>query len=303
VNVDPISKTSRSNNTTAYGDGKNNILSPYINANWFFDTYDAYFNGSFTITLSPPANTPSCQKTTSQLITNAYFRIGQLEIPTNLTFSRKKYDDNPFYFRFGRNQIGSRFACPTTPNKAFIGFESSNSNLEDHGVWKLNSTKANDGFNISGRVTTVKANYNNHFNYLPTKAEQKPGCPSHFQAFTLTEAYNVSMNGTVTASLAKISWSFVDVRTMWTVQGTFTGVWWDQGAKLVVSQKDIVTTGQAKRILPKKVSFWSKWGSIVIYSVIGGLVSLRSYLMLQLQSDYPTGFHRNTYWVFLCMLV
>jgi hypothetical protein len=269
------------NQSTAPGDGQNNILTNYADANWFFDIYDAYYNGSITMTLTPPASQSKCSKITSKPINNTYFRIGAMERPGNSTYSRKVYDYNNWYFRLGRNQIGSDYKCPVTPDKAFIGFESSNSNLETHVGWNLTGARSWGQHKISGVLSSDKASYNNHFNYLLSADEEKSGCPSHFQAFSLTQAYNVSMAGTASAAKVSITWSFTDVKTGWNVQGGFNGDAWSGGATLNVASDKPETMGQAKRVVPPNESFWKKFGKIVIGVVVGGVVSCRLSLSSQ----------------------
>jgi hypothetical protein len=243
-----------------------------VDSNWFFDIYDAYWNGSISMTLTPPSGS-SCSKLTSQTINNTYFRIGAMNRTGNATYSRSTYDTvNDFYFRLGRNQIGSDYKCPSTPNKAFIGFESSNSNLENHVAWNLSGQQSWGHHIISGNLNSDKASYNNHFNYLLTTAEQKAGCPSHFQAFTLTKANNVTFSGTVAAAKADISWSFTDVITKWTVEGNFTGAAWTEGATLNVATSSPETFGEAKRVTSNE-TFWKKFGKIVIGVVVAVVVS------------------------------
>jgi hypothetical protein len=225
------------------------------------------------MTLTPPASQSNCPKITSKSINETYLRIGAAERSGNETYSRKVYDSNTWYFRLGRNQIGSSYKCPTTPDKAFIGFESSTSELETHVAWNLTGAQSWGHHIISGVLQSDKASYNNHFNYLLSTDEQKSGCPTHFQAFALTKAYNVSMNGTAAAASASISWYFTDVKTGWHVQGNFNGNAWSGGATLDVSKSQPDTFGQAKRVVPPNESFWKKFGAIVIGVVVGGVVS------------------------------
>lgn len=225
------------------------------------------------MTLEPPASSSSCSKIVSQTINNAYFRVGELE-KSNSTYSRKKYDTNQFYFRLGRS-TSKDFRCPTTPNKLFTSFESSNSNLESRVVWKLEDKKSDDHFNISGSITTEKASFNNHFNYLTSSKPAENGsaaCPTHFQVFALTKANNATMTGSVSASEAKLLWTFTDLNTHWTVKGNFSGTWWNQGAKLITTAAQPATTGQAVRIIPPRQSVWSKHRGYIVLGIVFGVV-------------------------------
>jgi hypothetical protein len=251
----------------------NHIRPNNPNGNWYFEPYDAYFNGSFSVTIEPPASAPKCVKITSQTIPNAYFRIGELEKNKNANFSRNVYDKNKYYFRLGRS-LGLTNKCPPTENKLFTSFESSNSNLENRLVWKLDSKRSGDRYDISGSITTDKANYNNHFNYL-LKSNQSAACPiNHFQIFTLTKLNKASIRGTVSAKEANITWEFTDTKSGWIVKGRFEGTWWDKGAKFVTSEAQPTTVGAAKRLTHPPKTFWQKNGSWFVYAIIFGLVSI-----------------------------
>jgi hypothetical protein len=203
---------------------------------------------------------------------------------TDGKYSRKDYDDNPFYFRLGRF-TGHDYYCQYTPRKMFASLESSNNGYDHLKVWTVKASRNGDKYEISGSITTTYANSNNYFNVLPsassnTTAEEK--CPSHFYAATLTMANKVTMNGTVNATSAQINWYFTDTTTGWTVTGTFSGTAWNGGAQLDLSSKSAApaTTGEAKRVECKDCedddeSYVEKHEkSIIAGTVIGGVVFL-----------------------------
>jgi hypothetical protein len=221
---------------------------------WEMDIYDAYCNGTVTMTLEPDPNnstTANCAKFSSQPIEDAYLRIGPQS--RNGT-DRRSYDTNDFYLSIGRSFKPDE--CPATPNKLFFAVESSNS-LTNHGTaWNLNATKSGDGFDIKGSMNTPYAYYNNHYNYQVNSTD--PGfvkdpeagefaCPNWFYTQALTSKYFPTLTGSVDAAEAKVTWSFVDYYYGYKVSATFTGKPWDKGAKLDTSGDAIATIGEAKR--------------------------------------------------------
>jgi hypothetical protein len=258
--------------------GQNNLNDKYEHTNWYYDIYDTYYNGTFNVKIEAPAGTNSsvCQDINSPHIPNMYFRIGQMS-RSGGQYSRKDYDKNPYYFRFGRS-VQSDFACGLTPKKLFQSFESSNSELDTNQVWEMDAKKSGDGFDISGKISTTVASYNNYFNYLTANSiNVADECPDHFQIFALTAQNNATMAGKVTAGVANITWAFTDVMTKWKFTGSFNGTAWASGAKLVTSGSQPQTSGQAKRILDKDAeeevkSWWAEHGKAVIGVVVGVVV-------------------------------
>jgi hypothetical protein len=250
----------------------------YEHTNWYYDIYDAYYNGTFGITIQAPEGTNSsvCQNVVSPIIPNMYFRIGQMS-RSGGKYSRSDYDKNQYYFRFGRS-VQSDFACGLTPKKLFQSFESSNSELDTNQVWTMDAKKSGDEFDISGKVSTTVASYNNYFNYLTANSiNTADECPDHFQIFALTAQNNATMTGKVTAGVANITWAFTDVVTKWSITGSFNGTAWDSGAKLVTSGSQPQTSGEAKRIIDESAvkSWWEEKGKIVIGVVVGVVVLVR----------------------------
>lgn len=225
----------------------------YEHTNWYYDIYDAYYNGSFGIQIQAPEGTNSsvCQNVISPIIPDMYFRIGQMS-RSGGKYSRKDYDKNQYYFRFGRG-VQENYVCGFTPKKLFTSFESSNSELDTNQAWTMDAKKSGDGFDISGKISTTVASYNNYFNYLTANSiNTADECPDHFQIFALTAQNNATMTGTVTAGVANITWSFTDVITNWSVTGSFNGTVFESGAKLVTSGSQPQTSGEAKRVVTGK---------------------------------------------------
>jgi hypothetical protein len=203
-----------------------------------------------SLKLTPPAGAP-CESVETQAHPYSYFRVGQMSRPDG-KFSRKEYDNNPFYFRLGRFN-GAEGYCDYTSKKAFASLESSNNGYDQTKVWSVKSERSGDSFNISGSIDAPYANENNYFNVLPfasSNTTRELTCPSHFYAATMNKDYNITMNGTIGEKTAIVHWYFVDVDTKWSVVGTFNGTWWDGGAKLDLSSPDSApsTSGEAERV-------------------------------------------------------
>lgn len=266
--------------------GQNNMNSRYTHTNWFYDIYDAYYNGSVSLKLDPPSGT-ACQGVETQSIPYSYFRIGQMS-RSGAQYSRKSYDSNQFYFRLGRSTDGSGYACQYTPRKMFTSLESSNNGYDHLQVWTVSAKQNNGKYDISGSITSAYASENNYFNVLPfssSNTTSDPNCPSHFAAATLTKDNKVTMNGTVDGTTANINWYFTDPATGWAITGTFNGTIWDSGAKLDLTNNPAnpTTTGEAKRVeCPDCKSdegndesfFEEHEKSIIAGSVVGGVVFL-----------------------------
>ena len=106
------------------------------------DVYDAYYNGTVTLTLEPDssnATTKNCATFTSQPVTDAFLRIGP---KSRDGVDRGAYDINDFYLALGRSLKQNE--CPATPNKLFFAVESSSSLTVDGLAWDLNATKTNN---------------------------------------------------------------------------------------------------------------------------------------------------------------
>lgn len=223
--------------------------------NHLMDVYDAYYNGSVTITLSPDisnSTTRHCANFTSQPITDAFLRIGPR---SRDGVDRGSYDNNDFYLSVGRSI--KKNECPSTPNKVFFGLESSSSLTYDGTAWDLNVTKANNAFSIKGLVPGRRAHYNNYYNYQVNTTDKgfvgsandgDVGCPNWFFAQAITSLYAPMLRGSVDASEARVTWSFTDYFYGYKVTAVFSGKAWDGGAKLDMAKDSIVTTGEAKRV-------------------------------------------------------
>lgn len=235
-----------------------------------FDIYDAYYNGTFSITLAPDTNNQtisSCATFKSHELNDGYLRIGAI---THDNSSRTSFDPNPFFFQFGRTF--DKPQCPDTPNKLFASFQSSSDNLQAPGAWNLTAQKKDGKFQLGGTIGSPLANFNNYYNYVVNKTDVGypalngtvlSKCPTFFKKRTLTSANQVKMDATVDASTASMSWSFIDPASGYKITGSFKGNAWEKGAKLDMASNSVVTTGQAKRVVPAKPkNFWMdnlKW--------------------------------------------
>jgi hypothetical protein len=242
------------------------------------EVFDVYYNGTFTITLTPSASNNSvlgCPTLTSQTIPNAFLRLGP---QTNHNVTRSSYgDNNTYYFHFGRSLPDEK--CPYTANKAFVNFESSNDNLDHGQIWTLNQKKSGDTFALDGSLTSTAASYNNFFNYVVnttgSDAPYKSGCPPTFSIKTLLANSGTKMNATVSAAAASMAFEFTDPKTGYTIQGSFEGKHWEQGPKLLLTGEQISTEGEVPHVKPRapKKGFWGTYGKwIVSSSVLLGLI-------------------------------
>ncbi|KAF1963168.1 hypothetical protein CC80DRAFT_531005 [Byssothecium circinans] len=255
-------------------------LPPYTkdpSPNWALEIFDAYYNGTLTLTLTPPPSnaTYNCPLLTSTTLPDAYLRLGP---SSRGSLSRSAYGDkNPFYFQLGRSIFTE--TCPVTPNKVSVNFESSNDNTENAQVWSLAAPKKEgaDTWKIEGSLSSTKASYNNYWNYIvnTTGAEAtypKRTCPTVFSLRTLLANTGAKMNGSVTAASADVGFSFLDPETKWTVSGAFSGKHWGKGARVVFDKEGIVTEGQAaEHVKPRKPagrrSFMSRYGKYIFIAV------------------------------------
>jgi hypothetical protein len=243
------------------------------------DIYDAYYNGTVTMTFEPdPKNvtTAACAKFESWTIEDAYLRIGP---QSRNTINRGAYDTNDLYLSIGRSIVPKE--CPFTPNAFFFAVESSSSLTYYGTAWDLNAVKSNDGFDITGSMNSRRAHYNNHYNYEVNSTD--PGyaeyagfgnftCPNLFFTQALTSMYSPTLSGSVTASEGNITWGFVDYFYGYQVTAKFSGAAWKKGAQLDTTGEAVATTGQAKRYTaPFEQSFMSrnlKWIIPVIVVVV-----------------------------------
>jgi hypothetical protein len=219
--------------------------------------YDAYYNGTFFLTLEPVAtNLSECYVLSSHTISDAYFRIGP---QARNGLSRAEYDSNPFYFAFGQTYRSTQ--CPQVYNNLYASLESSNDLLVYGQPWEVSAVKnGNDNFELTGSVTSPRASYDNYYNFLVNTTESEfqnytDTCPIYFSKRTITSDNNLTMTGIVDALEATLSWSFTDFDVGYTVTGSFSGVWWTKGAKLDFSSATITTTGQSKRVSINPKSF------------------------------------------------
>lgn len=219
---------------------------------WEMEVLDAYYNGSFSITLGPSSNSSKsdCPQVKSEEIKDMFLRIGP---QSRGNVSRETYGDkNSYYFHFGRTIFD--VDCPKTPGKAFVNFESSNDNLEHAQVWTLTQAKNNDKFTLGGSLTSSFASYNNFWNYIvnTTADTTYPSrCPSKFSLRTLTSNTSATMNATITASSADLSFSFTDPETHYTITGSFSGKHWETGPKILFDKDAISTEGQTEHVKPR----------------------------------------------------
>lgn len=247
------------------------------------DIYDAYYNGTVTMTLEPDANnatTASCATFKSQPIEDAYLRIGPRS--RNDT-DRSVYDNNDLYLAIGRSFKQDK--CPDTPNKVFFAVESSSSLTTYGTTWSLNATKSADGngFDIEGSMQSRRAAYNNHYNYQVNvtdpgfvKDDTNSSCPNWFFTQALTSLYSPSLAGTVTAEAGKVTWSFLDYFYGYKVTAVFEGKAWNKGPKLDTNGAAVATTGEAKRVVWKSTepSTAERFKWVIIGCVIGGVIIL-----------------------------
>lgn len=244
--------------------------------NWYFDIYDAYFNGSFSLVFDPPSNQSQCPQVVSQVTPDAYLRIGQMSHDNR---SRKAYDSNPYYFRLGRTFPNQ--SCSSMPNNMYFDFESSNDDLLQSQVWTAKAKKApsGDAFELSAEITTTKANKHNYLNYDVFSKDfngtnRSSSCPDGFYMRSMLMADGVSLTATVSPAGAQFSLTMSGSRARWeywpvgwVARGSFKGVWWDKGARLITTGQELATEGAAERIEPDRRSLFDKTLKWVVIGV------------------------------------
>ena len=239
------------------------------------EVLDAYYNGTFSLTITPPASNSSfnCPELKSQTIPDAFLRIGP-QSRKNIT--RRSYgDENSFYFQFGRTIPDEK--CPYTANKAFVNFESSNDNLEHGQAWTLHQKKNGDKFELDGSLTSPFASYGNYWNYVVnitgSDINYPRSCPQLFSLKTLTASTIAKMNATVTASSADMTFSFQDSKHPgYIITGSFSGQHWATGPHIVFDKDTIETEGETVHIQPRKPrevkGLLDQYGKYIIIGVV-----------------------------------
>lgn len=233
--------------------------------------YDTFYNGSYTMTLTPPSSKVNCPKITSQTMPSQFLQLGP---QARDKASRSKYDKNPYYFRFGSTMNGT--TCPSAPNKAFIGFASSNDHLKYTQPWTLAPVeKKGDVYTLKGEVKQVQASMGNYFFYTvnTTGADASypnASCVTQFSQHALTATDAVSMTAEVGREKASMSFQFLDALTGYTVTGNFSGAAWTEGARLSTTSAEIVTEGKGSG--PKPDSVLEKDAVKMIKYIVGGVV-------------------------------
>jgi hypothetical protein len=256
------------------------------------EVLDAYYNGTFTVTVTPPSSNATyqtCPELKSQVVPDAFFRVGP-ESKGNT--SRKSYgDENSYYFHFGRSIHDQN--CPQTPSKAFINFESSNDELQHAQAWKLNQKKSGDHFELDGTFNSNFAHYNNYWNYVvnatgydkPSNGSAYPyTCPRRFSMKTLTAGAGAKMTATVSATEAKMQFSFTEAEYGYTVTGSFTGQHWTKGPKLLFQKDAIDTEGEVPHVKPRKPktgAFWDQYGKYIIIAGVIVVLGVIIYVLWQ----------------------
>lgn len=233
------------------------------------EVLDAYYNGTFTLTLTPPSSNitySACPTLKSQTIPNAFLRLGP---QSNRNVSRQSYGDkNSYYFHFGRTISGEN--CPYTANKAFINFESSNDELENPQAWTVSQKKNGDKFELGGELTSTLAQYNNFWNYVVnttgTDSPYNASCPTLFSLRTLMAGTGAKMNATVSASEASMQFEFTDTQFGYVISGSFTGQHWAEGPKILFDKDAIQTEGDVPHVKPRapKKGFMEKYGKYIV---------------------------------------
>ncbi|KAF2689335.1 hypothetical protein K458DRAFT_484090 [Lentithecium fluviatile CBS 122367] len=220
---------------------------------WQMEVTDTYYNGSFSMTLTPPSknDTFDCPTLQSQTIPNMFLRLGP---QSKGNVSRAAYgDNNPYYMHFGRTIFEQD--CPKTENKAFVNFESSCDNLEQAQIWNLTANREGEKWTLEGELTSTVASYNNFYNYLVNTTgsdnSYPTSCKLHFQIQSMLAKTAAKFNATVTPDKADLSFSFTDTETQWQVQGSFSGTHWEKGPKLLFSSDKIETEGQVEHVKPR----------------------------------------------------
>jgi hypothetical protein len=99
------------------------------NSSSLFNSHDVYYNGSFSVIITPPGtnNSLRCPKLIATEIPDAFFRL-RPQIDEDNT--RHPHDNNSDYFGFGQTVSGED--CMTSTNETSVSFESFNHNLK-HG--------------------------------------------------------------------------------------------------------------------------------------------------------------------------
>ncbi|KAF2017176.1 hypothetical protein BU24DRAFT_145121 [Aaosphaeria arxii CBS 175.79] len=239
------------------------------------EVLDAYYNGTFNVTLTPPSENSTyleCPELHSQIIPNAFLRIGP-QSRNNVT--RDVYgDENSFYFHFGRTLRDAK--CPLTANKAFVNFESSNDELHKSQGWKLQQTKINGNeFELQGEFLSTVAQYNNYWNYVVnntgTDQGYPLGCPHQFSMTTLSAKVKPRMSASVSVEEARMEFSFMDSNNGYLISGSFQGKHWTEGPKILFDKETIQTEGEVPHVKPRapEKSWWDKYGK---YIIIGGCI-------------------------------
>jgi hypothetical protein len=239
---------------------------------WNMEILDAYYNGTFSLTITPPSSngTFDCPELKSQTIPDVFFRVGP-QSRNNIT--RKAYGDkNSYYFQFGRTLFDEK--CPYTANKAFLHFESSNDELQQAQAWTLDHKKNGNQFELYGTIRSNRASYGNYWNYVVNTTgsdiDYPQKCPTAFSLRTMLASTGAKMNATVTATAADMEFTFKDTENPgYIITGSFSGQSWDEGAHLLFDKDTIQTEGETMHVKPRMhKSFYQKNGKWIIIGAV-----------------------------------
>jgi len=200
--------------------------------------------------------------------------------PANSSLTRSVWQNNPFYFSFDSRNTTT---CSDVTNEKTAScppwFRATSQSpgkwwSQD---WTTSSKKTNNGFEISGKITTTHVNDNGYAIYTTG------GCEAgNYANGPVTAADEITMQGTITPEKAEISFTvgkvFMDYHSTPTVLGfqpTFKFIGHAiPGAKLITSGDQIATEGVAEDPHAKEnqaaIDKIKKW----LFPVIGGVAGL-----------------------------
>jgi hypothetical protein len=105
-----------------------------------FEPYDACYNGTVTLDYGPTNASDDCTVFITKR--NSDLAIGQIQHPVNLTLTRAKWDDNPFFIGLKTMERAWTFGCDSDTEECApgIGIVSSQTDLYWTQVSLLNLT-------------------------------------------------------------------------------------------------------------------------------------------------------------------
>ena len=230
----------------------------------FFLPYDVYYNGTMSFSFQRSSNTSHFSNSCAANGTSeqsAWLSIGDMLTPDG-KYNRSNWDTNPYWFHLAGcrystwfNKNASDYKCLGTESSGT--FQSSSSRFYWGQAWTLAATKAGDGYDLRGSITTSKTITINDFEFtLLCGRSSSTNRTNDFSKNYLQLKDGVTLTGHISPITAEMTIAFrnLSVRSTFdsgaTLSYTFKGTWWQGGARLLTTDANIPTAeGEARQVV------------------------------------------------------